>query len=259
MKRIDLNCDMGESFGAYKLGMDEEVIKLITSANIACGFHAGDPNVMDSTIKMAKENNVGIGVHMGFPDLLGFGRRNMDVSYQDLVNYNIYQIGALDAFCRKHGVKIQHIKPHGNMNNMADTDRVIAEAIVESVLMVLPDIPIFVKPGSELQKVSEEKNVPFILEIFADRAYNKDGTLVSRKIPGAVIKDPKAAAENVVRMVVDGKVKTIDGELIKMSGESICVHGDTQGSLEIIRYLRSELEKAGVQIVPISQNVEEVR
>lgn len=259
MKRIDLNCDMGESFGAYKIGMDEEVIKLITSANIACGFHAGDPNVMDRTIKMAKENNVGIGVHMGFPDLLGFGRRNMDISYQDLVNYNIYQIGALEAFCRKHDVNIQHVKPHGNLNNMADTDRVIAEAIIDSIKVVLPGVPIFVKPGSELQKVSEEKNVPFILEIFADRAYNKDGMLVSRKFPGAVIKDPKVAAENVVRMVVEGKVKTIDGEMIDMTGESICVHGDTQGSLEIIRYLRSELENAGVQIIPISQKFEEAR
>jgi len=259
MKRIDLNCDMGESFGAYKLGMDEEVIKLITSANIACGYHAGDPNVMDRTVQMAKENNVGIGVHMGFPDLLGFGRRNMDVAFGDLVNYNIYQIGALEAFCRKHGVEIQHIKPHGNMNNMADTDRVMAEAIVESVIQVLPNTPIYVKPGSQLHKVSEEKNVPFVLEIFADRAYNKDGTLVSRKIPGAVIKDPKVAAENVVRMVVDGKAKTIDGELIDMTGDTICVHGDTQGSLEIIRYLRSELENAGVQILPIGQKVKEAR
>jgi len=259
MKRIDLNCDMGESFGAYKLGMDEEVIKLITSANIACGYHAGDPNVMDRTVQMAKENNVGIGVHMGFPDLLGFGRRNMDVAFGDLVNYNIYQIGALEAFCRKHGVEIQHIKPHGNMNNMADTDRVMAEAIVESVIQVLPNTPIYVKPGSQLHKVSEEKNVPFVLEIFADRAYNKDGTLVSRKIPGAVIKDPKVAAENVVRMVVDGKAKTIDGELIDMTGDTICVHGDTQGSLEIIRYLRNELENAGVQILPIGQKVKEAR
>jgi 5-oxoprolinase (ATP-hydrolysing) subunit A len=259
MKRIDLNCDMGESFGAYKLGMDEEVIKLITSANIACGYHAGDPNVMDRTVQIAKENNVGIGVHMGFPDLLGFGRRNMDVAYGDLVNYNIYQIGALEAFCRKHGVEIQHIKPHGNMNNMADTDRVMAEAIVESVRLVLPNTPIYVKPGSQLHKVSEEKNVPFVLEIFADRAYNKDGTLVSRKIPGAVIKDPKVAAENIVRMVVDGKAKTIDGELIDMTGDTICVHGDTQGSLEIIRYLRNELENAGVQILPIGQKVKEAR
>ncbi|GEN32573.1 MULTISPECIES: LamB/YcsF family protein [Aneurinibacillus] len=259
MKRIDLNCDMGESFGVYTLGMDEEVIKLITSANIACGFHAGDPNVMDRTVQIAKKNHVGIGVHMGFPDLLGFGRRNMDVSYEELVNYNIYQIGALEAFCRKHDVKIQHIKPHGNMNNMADTDRVIAEAIVDSTLMVLPGTPIFVKPGSELHKVSEAKGVPVILEIFADRAYNKDGTLVSRKIPGAVIKDPKEAAENVVRMVVEGKAKTIDGQLIDITGDSVCVHGDTQGSLEIIRHLRSELEKAGVKIAPIGQCVEEVR
>jgi 5-oxoprolinase (ATP-hydrolysing) subunit A len=253
MKKIDLNCDMGESFGVYKLGMDEEVIKLITSANIACGFHAGDPNVMDQTIRMAKEHNVGIGVHMGFPDLLGFGRRNMDVSHGDLINYNIYQIGALEAFCRKHGVKIQHIKPHGNMNNMADTDREMAEAIVNSVLMVLPDAPIFVKPGSELHKVAEEKGLPFVLELFGDRAYNKDGTLVSRKVPGAMINDPEEVARNVVQMVVEGKVKTMDGELIDITGETICVHGDTQGSLEIIRHLRAKLEDAGVEIACIGR------
>jgi UPF0271 protein len=251
MNKIDLNCDMGESFGVYKLGMDEEVIKLITSANVACGFHAGDPNVMDRTVAMAKEYGVGVGVHMGFPDLLGFGRRDMDVSREDIINYNIYQIGALEAFCRKHGVRIQHIKPHGNLNNMADTDRKLADAIIDSVLAVLPDTRIFVKPGTELHKAAEAKGLPVVLELFADRAYTKEGTLVSRKLPGALIKNPEEAAENVLRMAVEGKVKTVEGELIDMKGESICVHGDTQGSLEIIRAIRTKLEEAGVEIAPV--------
>jgi UPF0271 protein len=250
---IDLNCDMGESFGAYKLGLDEEVIKYITSANIACGWHAGDPNVMDRTVAMAKEYGVGVGVHMGFPDLLGFGRRNMDIDREDLINYSIYQIGALEGFCKKHGVNVQHIKPHGQMNNMCDDNRELADAIVDSVLAVLPEVPIFVKPGTQLHQSAEAKGLPFILEIFADRAYNKDKTLVSRKLPGAVIKDPEKAAENVVRMVVDGKAQTLDGELIDIQGESICVHGDTQGSLEIIRLVRTKLEEAGVTIAPVGQ------
>jgi 5-oxoprolinase (ATP-hydrolysing) subunit A len=253
MKKIDLNCDMGESFGVYKLGMDEEVIPYITSANIACGYHAGDPNVMDRTVSMAKDYGVGIGVHMGFPDLLGFGRRDMDVSYSDLINYNIYQIGALEAFCRKHGVSIQHVKPHGNMNNMADHNRPLADAIIESIIAVLPDIPIFVKPGTELHRAAEAKGLPVVLEIFADRAYTREGTLVSRKLPGAVIKDPEQAAEHVLRMVVEGKVKTIEGDYIEMTGQSICAHGDTQGSINIIRHVRAALENAGVQIAPIGK------
>jgi UPF0271 protein len=253
LKRVDLNCDMGESFGVYQLGLDEEVIQWITSANIACGFHAGDPNVMDRTVAMAKEHGVGVGVHMGFPDLLGFGRRNMDVAREDLINYNIYQIGALEAFCRKHGVGIQHFKPHGQMNNMCDDNREMADAIIDSMLAVFPKTPVFVKPGTELHHAAEEKGLPFVLEIFADRAYNKDLTLVSRKIPGAVIKDPEKAAENVVRMVVEGKTQTLDGEWIEVTGQSICVHGDTKGSLEIIRQVRNKLQEAGVEIAPIGQ------
>lgn len=251
MVKVDINCDMGESFGAYKLGMDEEVIKLITSANIACGFHAGDPNVMDRTVQMAKEHGVGIGVHMGFPDLLGFGRRDMDINKHDLINYIIYQMGALEAFARKHGVKIQHVKAHGSMGNMSDVNETVAEAIVEATAMVLPEAKLFVKQGTVIHRIAQEKGLSVVLEIFADRAYNKDMTLVSRKIPGAVIKDPEEAAENVVRMVTQGKAKTIDGELIDIKGESICVHGDTPGALEIVRRVREALEKAGVEIAPV--------
>ncbi|ATY83823.1 lactam utilization protein LamB [Kyrpidia spormannii] len=250
---IDLNCDMGESFGVYKLGMDEEVIKLISSANVACGFHGGDPNVMDRTVAMAKEYGVGIGVHMGFPDLLGFGRRNMDIAREDLMNLIIYQIGALDAFCRKHGTVIQHVKPHGNMNNMADTDEEMAENIVDAILAVLPDVPIFVKPNSQLHRVAEAKGLPFVLELFPDRAYNNDLTLVSRRQPGAVVKDPEVAAERAVRMVTEGRVTSITGDTLEVRGETICVHGDTPTALEIVRRIREKFDRQGIVVAPISQ------
>ncbi|MEH7342433.1 5-oxoprolinase subunit PxpA [Bacillus sp. JJ1532] len=253
MKKIDLNCDMGESFGAYKLGMDEEVIKLISSANIACGFHAGDPNVMDNTVAMAKEYGVGIGVHMGFPDLLGFGRREMDISSKDLINYCIYQIGALQAFCRKHDVQIQHVKPHGSLGNMCVVNSRIANAVIDAVKMILPDTKVFVIPDGEIHKAAVEKGLSVVLEVFADRAYTKERNLVSRKLPGAVIKDPNEAVEHVLRMVVDGKIKTIDGELVDIEAESICVHGDTPGALEVIRRVRDRLEQAGVEIAPIGR------
>jgi UPF0271 protein len=253
MKKIDLNCDMGESFGVYKLGMDEEAIQYITSANIACGFHAGDPNIMDQTVALAKKYGVGIGVHVGFPDLLGFGRRNMDVSPEDLINYNIYQIGALEAFTRKHGLKIQHIKPHGSMSNMADTDPIIANAIVDSVLSLFPDMKLFLRQGTELHKIAVKKGIPVVLELYADRAYTREGYLVSRKIPGSVIKDPEIIAKNVLRMVVEGKAETMDGELFDIKGDSICVHGDTTGAVEIIKRVREKLQEAGVEIAPVGK------
>ncbi|TQR13739.1 LamB/YcsF family protein [Psychrobacillus soli] len=252
-KIIDLNCDMGESFGAYKLGMDEEVIQLISSANIACGFHAGDPNVMDHTVAMAKEYNVGIGVHIGYPDLLGFGRRDIDISRKDLMNYIIYQIGALEAFCRKHQVQVQHVKAHGSMGNMSFVNRNIADAIVDAVQEVLPTTKLFVLPGTEIHKAAEEKGLSHVLEVFADRAYNRDATLVSRKLPGAVIKDPQEAADNVLRMILDGKAKTIDGEFIDIKADSICVHGDTQGALDIVRHLRRCIEEKGIEIAPVGR------
>lgn len=251
-KYIDINCDMGESFGVYKLGMDEEVIPLISSANIACGFHGGDPNVMDRTVEMAKKCGVGIGVHCGFPDLIGFGRRNMDIARRDLMNLIVYQIGALDAFCKKHGVSLQHIKPHGNMNNMADDDVELATNIVDAVLSVTPELPIFVKPNSELHKVAAAKGLPFVPEVFADRAYNSDTTLVSRKFDHAVITDPDLAADRAVRLVTEGKVTSVTGEDIEVDGVSICVHGDTPTALQMIRTMRRKLEEASVKVAPLS-------
>ncbi|WP_209125058.1 LamB/YcsF family protein [Alkalihalobacillus sp. BA299] len=252
-KKIDLNCDMGEGFGPYSFGMDEEIIQLVSSANIACGFHAGDPNIMDHTVEMAKEHNVGIGVHIGFPDRLGFGRRDIDVSRKDLMNYIIYQIGALESFCKKHQVGIQHVKAHGSMGNMSFVNRMIADAIVDAVQLVIPETKLFVLPGTEIHKAAAEKGLSFVLEVFADRAYNKDATLVSRKLPGAVIKKPEEAAENVLRMILEGKAKTLDGDLIDIQADSVCVHGDTQGALEIVRYLKGRIEEKGIEIAPVGK------
>lgn len=251
MKTVDINCDMGESFGIYKLGMDEEIIKLISSANIACGFHAGDPNVMDYTVKMAKKNNVGIGVHMGFPDLMGFGRRAMDISYEHLVNYNIYQMGALEAFCRKHGVKIQHIKAHGGMGTLSDIDKKVADAISESTLIFAPEAKVFARPGTEMYKSALENGLSVVHEVYADRAYTNKGTLVSRDIPGSVITNPDEAAEHILRMILKGKVKTFEGEFIDIKAESVCVHGDTENALQIVHALITKLEEAEIKISPV--------
>ncbi|WP_085506125.1 LamB/YcsF family protein [Thalassobacillus devorans] len=249
-KTIDLNCDMGESFGVYKLGYDDEVIPLISSVNIACGFHGGDPNIMDHTVAMAKKYGVGVGAHPGFQDLIGFGRRNIDVERMDLMNVIIYQIGAINAFCEKHEVSLRHVKPHGNMNNMADTDEEMATNIVDAILEINEDLPLMVKPNSQLHKVAEAKGLPFVLEIFADREYNNDISLVSRKNKDAVIHDPDKVADRVLKMVTEGKVTTITGDEIQVEGESICVHGDTPTALEMIKRIKHKLESRDINIKP---------
>lgn len=248
VKGIDLNCDMGESFGPYTLGHDEEVIQLISSVNVACGFHGGDPDVMNRTVEMAKEHNVGIGAHPGYPNLLGFGRWDMDVPRNTLMNIIIYQIGALDVFCKKHGVTMQHVKPHGNLNNQADFDKNIAECIVDAVQSIDTKLPLFVKPNSELEKIAKEKGQPVILELFADRAYHKNMSLVSRREAGSVITDIDEAAQNVVRMVTEKKVTAITGEEISIDGQSICVHGDTPTALKMIRAIREALKNESIAI-----------
>lgn len=250
-RRVDINCDMGESFGVYTLGHDEEVIRWITSANVACSFHAGDPTVMDRTVRLAREHGVGVGAHMGFPDLRGFGRRPMHVDTEDLINDIVYQIGALAAFCRRHSLNLQHTKSHGSMNNMADHDRRVAEAIVEAGLAVAHDVPALVKPGTLMHEAAAAKGAPFVLEVYADRAYHRDLSLVSRKVPGAVITDPEEVADRVARMVVDGKVRTIEGDDVDIQAESICVHGDTKGALDIVKAVRTRLEEEGVEVAPL--------
>lgn len=249
-KKIDLNCDMGEGLGTYQISNDEELIKFVSSVNVACGFHGGDPDVMDKTVKMAKKYNVSIGAHPGYPDLLGFGRWDMKIPQDTLKNIIIYQIGALDVFCKKYDVNMKHVKPHGSLNNQADFDREIAETIVEAVQAIDRTLAIFVKPNSQLEKVSREKGQPVVLELYADRAYHSNMSLVSRQEEGAVITDPKKVVENVLKMVHEKKIVSITGEEIPIEGESVCVHGDTPTALKMVKKLKNALVFEGIEIVP---------
>jgi len=251
---IDLNCDMGESYGHYKLGLDEEVIKYITSANIACGWHAGDPMVMDRTVKMALENNVGIGAHPGYPDRLGFGRRNMDCTAEEIRNYVIYQIGALQAFCDAHGTTLRHIKPHGNLYLTAVENETVARAIAEAITSVNPKlmyVALAGKKGELMTRIGEEVGLKVVYEAFPDRAYTPDGTLVSRKHPGAVINDPEKVAERAVNMAKNGKVIAIDGTEISLNPQTLCVHGDTPGAVDLVKNIREKLESEGIEVKPM--------
>lgn len=255
MAKIDLNCDMGESFGAYKLGFDEEMIKHVSSANIACGFHAGDPVVMQRTIRLAKTYGVKVGAHPSYPDLLGFGRRNMAVAATDVKGYLIYQIGALQAFARVEGLELQHVKPHGALYNMAVKDPKLAQAIAEAVRSLDKGLILVVLAGSAWVNIAKEQGLRVAGEAFADRAYSADGSLVPRSQPGAVIKDKKEVAERVIRMIEEGRVKAITGEDVIIKADTICLHGDTPGALELAIHLRSALGDRGIKVVPLEEIV----
>ena len=249
--KIDFNCDMGESFGMYKMGFDEEVIKHITSANIACGFHAGDPMWMRHTVDLALRHGVAIGAHPSFPDLNGFGRRNMIVSPDEAKNDVTYQVGALQAFTTDK--KLQHVKPHGAMYNMAVNDESLAQAICESILEIDPEMILVALAGSRWLDIAEDMGLKVAREIFADRALNADGTLVSRSQPGSVIHDTAEVVERSLRMVTEGKATAITGEQIDVQANSLCLHGDTPGAVEMAASLKRELEAADVEILPLAR------
>lgn len=249
--QIDLNCDLGESFGTYILGRDAEIIPLIGSANIACGFHAGDPCVMRKTVQLAVEHHVGLGAHPGFPDLQGFGRRNMSLSNDELRDTVIYQVGALMGFAKVFGATLQHVKPHGALYNMAANDRDMAKAIVDALLELDDNLILFGLPGTAMLDIAKRVGLNVAREVFADRAYNDDGSLVSRKIPGAVITDSSVVTDRVLKMVIDKKVTTINGTEIDLEIDTICVHGDTPGAVEHVRRMTEALKRAGVDIVPV--------
>ncbi len=251
VNKIDLNSDVGESFGNYQLGLDEKIIPLISSANIACGFHAGDPTVMKRTIAIAKEYGVAPGAHPGFPDLLGFGRRKMDASLDEIKDYVTYQMGALQAFAAAQGMVLQHVKPHGALYNMAVEDMEIWDAVAEVIAAVDSGLILFVMAGpwrQDLEAIGARHGIRIVFEFFGDRAYNPDGTLVSRKLPGAVIQDHELVAEKVLKMVKEGKVVCIDGTEIELAAETICVHGDNPAALELVRNIREFLLEAGFEI-----------
>lgn len=258
IKKIDLNCDMGESFGAYQLGMDEAVIQHISSANIACAWHAGDPAVMSRTVAMAIENGVGVGAHPGYPDLLGFGRRNMDCTAEELRNYVIYQIGALQAFCSVHGASLQHVKPHGALYLTAVENENVARAVAEAIVSVDADLLYVALAGAKgklMTRIGQEVGLKVVYEAFPDRAYSPEGTLVSRRRPGAVINDPQAVSERALQMVKDGNVVAVDGTTIALEAQTLCVHGDNPKAVDLVRSIREALEADGVAVTPMGKEI----
>ncbi|MFJ9781171.1 LamB/YcsF family protein [Amycolatopsis sp. NPDC101161] len=245
---MDLNSDLGEGFGAWKMGDDEAMLDIVTSANVACGFHAGDPSVMRRVCDLAAERGVAIGAHVGYHDLAGFGRRALDIAPDDLANEVLYQIGALDAFARAAGSRVTYVKPHGALYNTAAVDVEQAAAIVDGLRRYDPALALLCLPNSEMQRQAEKAGVVAYAEAFADRAYTADGKLVSRKEPGAVLHDGSAVAERAVGMATGGGVVTADGGQLDLLPDSLCVHGDTPGAVDLARRIREGLTAADVPL-----------
>jgi UPF0271 protein len=251
---IDLNADLGESFGRWTLGNDAELMTSITSANVACGYHAGDPGVMRQTVRLAREAGVAVGAHPGLPDLAGFGRRNMAVTPQEVEDFVVYQVGALAALAAAEGVRLQHVKAHGALYNMAVRDRALAGAIARAVAAVDRSLILFGLPGTELLRAGSAAGLRVAAEGFADRAYEPDGSLTPRTRPGAVIHDRQEAIGRAVRMAQAGLVRATDGSDVPMRVETICTHGDTPESHQLTRDLRAALERAGIAVKALREH-----
>jgi UPF0271 protein len=250
--QIDINCDLGEGYGAFRVGADAEIMPHITSANIACGFHAGDPITMAQTINVAKKNEVAVGAHPGYPDLLGFGRREMQLTSLEVKDYTIYQISALQGFAKVAGVGLQHVKPHGALYNTAAKDEETSEGIVEAVKALDNRLIVLAPPKSVLAKVAVEAGLRVGYEFFADRAYNPDGSLVSRKQPNSIVEEAGKVVERVVNVIEGKTVLAINGEVVNL-GEvhTICVHGDTPTAVRLVEALKKGLVKAGIEVKPL--------
>jgi UPF0271 protein len=249
--RIDLNADVGESFGAYTIGEDAALMRWISSASVAAGFHAGDPSVLRRTIRLAAANGVAVGAHPGFPDLVGFGRREMNVSPDEAEHFVLYQIAAVAGVAAADGVKLQHVKPHGALFNMAVRNGPLAAAIARAVAAFDRSLMLFGLPGSELLNAGRTAGLRVAAEVFADRAYEPDGSLRSRAKPGAVIHDPSVVAARAVRMVKERIVEAVDGTMVPLEADTICVHGDTPGAAVLAAHLRTSLEAAGITVKSI--------
>ena len=246
--KIDLNADLGEGFGNYVCGLDEEIVHYISSANIACGFHASDPLVMDKTVRAAKENQVAVGAHPGFPDLVGFGRRNLQVDPAELKAMVQYQIGALYAFCRARQVPLRHVKPHGAMYNMAARNERLALAIAEGVRELDDSLILVGLSGSLLLSAARQVGLKTASEVFADRGYCSDGTLVPRGQAGDLITQEDVMIERVIKMVKEGTVVSVNGKEIPVEADTVCLHGDGKQAVLFARRLREELERAGITV-----------
>lgn len=248
MPYLDLNCDLGESFGAYTIGCDEQVIPYITSANIACGYHAGDPTVMHRSVELCCRYGVQVGAHPGLPDLAGFGRRRMQIAPAEAADCVAYQIGALRAFCDEVGVPLHHVKPHGALYNMAAKDRPLADALCRAVQKAAPGAILLALSGSEMETAARAIGLPVACEVFADRGYRPDGTLVPRGTPGAMIEDETQAIARVVRMAREGEVTACDGSQVELRADSVCVHGDGPKALAFVEKLREALPADGITL-----------
>jgi len=248
---VDLNSDVGESFGAWTLGDDAHVLDHVTSANVACGFHAGDPQVMLATVRAAHDRGVAVGAHPGYPDLVGFGRRAMACTPDEVYAFCLYQIGALAALCRAEGVPLCHVKAHGALYNQSAKDPYLARALAQATRDAAPALILLGLPRSQHEAAARETGVPFAAEAFADRAYRADGSLVARTQENSVLHDPEAIASRIVRMVTEGTVETAQGEVVRIRADSICVHGDNPAACRILETVRRALDEAGLHVSPL--------
>ncbi|MHC0035654.1 5-oxoprolinase subunit PxpA [Pseudoneobacillus sp. C159] len=248
MVTVDLNCDLGESFGAYQIGQDEEIMKYITSANIACGFHAGDPIIMRKTVEMAIKHGVKIGAHPGFPDLQGFGRRNMNLSPEEVYSMVLYQIGALEAFVRVMGATLHHVKPHGALYNMSATNQSFAEAIAKAIFDFNPELSFYGLANSAHIEAGNKYHLKMAQEVFADRTYQADGTLTPRNHANALVTDKEKAIQQTVNMIKDKQVTAVTGETISITADTICIHGDGIHAVSFAKNIKNALENEGITL-----------
>jgi UPF0271 protein len=253
--RIDLNADLGESFGPWQMGQDDELMTSITSANIACGFHAGDPSVMRRTLALAQRHGVAIGAHPGFPDLVGFGRRELQATPQEVEDLVMYQVAALAGMARAEGARLQHVKAHGALYNMAARDRALAAAIARATAAIDPTLILFGLPNSELLRAGQAAGLTTAAEVFADRVYEPDGALMSRRKPGSVIHDADAVVRRAVAMVRDRSVVASDGSRIPIAADTLCLHGDTPDAPRLAKLIRDGLEEAGIRVQALTTNL----
>src|SRR5258706_2287762 len=248
MKKIDLNCDMGESYGAWKMGADAGVMPFVSSANIACGFHAGDPATIRATVRLAVDNGVAVGAHASFPDLMGFGRRVMRISPQDMYDLVVYQAGAVEAFARAAGAKLHHVKCHGALYNMAATDAGLSEAMVRAVKDLGSGTILYVLSQSRNFDIAKKAGIPVAGEVFADRVYADDGTLAPRDKPGGIIEDPAASVRQALAMIEEGYVTSLSGKRVTVAADTLCLHGDQPGAVNFAQALRKAFKEKGITV-----------